>query len=164
MRWGGLKPRYGSGAQPPQTPFTLTTAVNPLYVIHCRHKKANVVPICDTLADCVSFYQAAPFKGFEETSDKISFLNISENDVEKWNRQGGGLPFVKFDVPKLSRIYPAWWRLLSSNYNPVPHWMAGCQVHYISDSQPFYFAPGRVLRSTAMSMSICLFISCCTYL
>jgi len=93
-----------------------------------RNKKANVYRICDELAECVSIYQAAPFNGFDEAWDEISFLNISENDVGKWNRKGGGLPFVKFDVPKLSRIYPAWWRILSSNYDPVPHWMAGCQV------------------------------------
>jgi len=85
-------------------------------------------PICDELADCVSFYQAAPFNGFDESSDKISFLNISESSVAKWDREGDGVPFVKFDVPKLSRIYPAWWRLLSSNYDPVPHWIEGCQV------------------------------------
>ena len=98
-----------------------------------RLRKSTVEPICDTLADVVSFYQAAPFKGFEESFGEISFLNTSENDVAKWNRQGGGLPFVKFDVQKLSRIYPAWWRLLSTNYDPVPHWMAGCQVSRARD-------------------------------
>ena len=93
-----------------------------------QKKKAKVEPMSGDLADCVSFYQAASFKNFDESSDKISFLNISESNVGRWNRESGGLPFVKFDVQKLSRVYPTWWRITSGNYNPVPHWMAGCQV------------------------------------
>jgi len=37
-----------------------------------RQKKNNIEPMCDTLADCVSFYQAAPFRGFQvQMADEI---------------------------------------------------------------------------------------------
>jgi len=93
-----------------------------------ENKKASAGAICDALADCVSFYQAAPFRGFEQSSDKISFLNMSESSIGKWDREGGGVALVRFDTLKLSRIYPAWWRVLSTNYDPITHWMHGCQV------------------------------------
>jgi len=95
-----------------------------------HHKKVKVEPTQE-LADCVSFYQTEPFKNFEESSDRMSFLNISESKVGKWTTHDGGQPFVSFNVQKLSRVYPAWWRFGSSNYNPVPGWMAGCQVHTV---------------------------------
>lgn len=36
--------------------------------------------------------------------------------------------YVRHNVEKLSRIYPAGSRTDSSNYNPVPLWNAGCQI------------------------------------
>lgn len=80
------------------------------------------------LADRVSFYQAEPFKDFEKSSDKLSFLNVSEGKVGDLISRNGGREMVNFNVRKLSRVYPAWWRLSSTNYNPVPDWTAGCQV------------------------------------
>lgn len=92
-----------------------------------QYKKTTVEPSAD-LASCVSFYQTEPFRNFKDSSDELSFLNISESNVGKWRTLDGGRPFVNFNVQKLSRVYPAWWRLWSTNYNPVPNWMAGCQV------------------------------------
>jgi len=92
-----------------------------------QYKKTKVEPTQE-LANCVSFYQAEPFKNFEESRDKMSFLNISESKIGDWIGKDGGRSFVKFNVEKLSRVYPAWWRVSSTNYNPVPSWMAGCQV------------------------------------
>ena len=91
-------------------------------------KKAKIEPTQE-LAACVSFYQTEPFRNFEESSDKISFLNISESNVDKWITHDDGRSFVNFNVQNLSRVYPAWWRLWSTNYNPVPNWMSGCQVY-----------------------------------
>jgi len=92
-----------------------------------QQKKTKVKPI-QQLSDCVAFYQAGAFRGFERSSDKMSFLNISEAKVGKWIAEDGGRPFVNFNLQKLTRVYPAWWRMSSSNYNPVRNWMAGCQV------------------------------------
>lgn len=36
--------------------------------------------------------------------------------------------YIRHNVEKLSRIYPAGIRTDSSNYNPVPLWNAGCQM------------------------------------
>jgi len=92
-----------------------------------QYRKALVEPTQE-LASCVSFYQTQPFKSFEQSSSKLSFLNISESNVGRWTQLDGGRPFVSFNTQKLSRVYPAWWRLWSTNYNPVPNWMSGCQV------------------------------------
>jgi len=92
-----------------------------------QYKKTKVVPTQE-LANCVSFYQAEPFKDFDESWNKMSFLNISESKIRSWIAEDGGRPMVNFNTQKLSRVYPAWWRLWSDNYNPVRSWMAGCQV------------------------------------
>jgi len=98
-----------------------------------QYKKAKVEPTQE-LTHCVSFYQAEQFKNFEESLDKMSFLNISESRIGSWIAKDGGRPFVNFNVQRLSRVYPAWWRMSSTNYNPVPNWMAGCQVRIESVS------------------------------
>lgn len=36
--------------------------------------------------------------------------------------------YIRHNVDKLSRVYPAGSRTDSSNYNPVPLWNAGCQI------------------------------------
>lgn len=36
--------------------------------------------------------------------------------------------YIRHNVDKLSRIYPAGSRINSSNYSPVPLWNAGCQI------------------------------------
>lgn len=36
--------------------------------------------------------------------------------------------YIRHNVDKLSRIYPAGSRTNSSNYSPVPLWNAGCQI------------------------------------
>ncbi len=36
--------------------------------------------------------------------------------------------FAAFNRRVLSRVYPRGTRLLSSNFDPVPAWLAGCQV------------------------------------
>ena len=96
--------------------------------MYMQYRKSRVRPIRE-LADCVSFYEAEPFRGFAESSHKISFFNVSESKVGKWIDKDSGRPFVGFNAEKLSRVYPAWWRLSSTNYNPIPKWMAGCQVY-----------------------------------
>jgi hypothetical protein len=36
--------------------------------------------------------------------------------------------FVRHNLRQLSRIYPAGSRVASTNYDPMPMWLAGCQV------------------------------------
>lgn len=54
--------------------------------------------------------------------------------------------FVDYNKRQLARIYPAGTRVDSSNYNPVPGWMAGCQIvalNYQTPDQPMQLNDGR---------------------
>ena len=42
--------------------------------------------------------------------------------------QSKGVHFVEYNKRQISRIYPAGWRVDSTNYNPVPMWATGCQI------------------------------------
>ena len=71
------------------------------------------------------------FKSFEESVTKGSFVNMSsfsENEALKLIENDAGRQYVQHNAYQLSRIYPAGSRVDSSNYDPVPMWMAGCQV------------------------------------
>ena len=78
--------------------------------------------------------QSVSFKSFEESATKGSFVNmssISENKALKLIENDAGRQFVKHNAYQLSRIYPAGSRILdSSNFDPVPMWMAGCHVGF----------------------------------
>ena len=36
--------------------------------------------------------------------------------------------YMKYNKNFLTRVYPAGIRITSSNFNPLPHWMIGCQL------------------------------------
>jgi len=83
------------------------------------------------LSDCVVVCQTMAFKSFEESAMKSTFANLSsfsESNALKLIEKDGGRRYVQHNAYQLSRIYPAGKRVDSSNYNPVPMWMAGCQV------------------------------------
>ena len=86
------------------------------------------------LSDCVVICQTTSFKSFEESACKSTFANLSsfsEYKALKLIEKDGGRRFVQHNANQLSRIYPAGTRTNSSNYDPIPMWMSGCQVGFL---------------------------------
>ena len=86
--------------------------------------------LAQELSDCVVICQKMSFKSFEESA-KSTFVNLSsfnENKALKLTEKDGGCQYVQHNAHQLSRIYPAGSHMDSSNYDPIPLWMAGCQV------------------------------------
>ena len=80
------------------------------------------------LSDCVVICQAMSFKGFEVSGTFANMSSFGENKALKLMEKDGGRQYVRHNARQLSRIYPAGTRIDSSNYDPIPMWMAGCQV------------------------------------
>ena len=96
-----------------------------------KESKKKRTKLAQELSDCIVVCQAVSFKSLEESARKWTFVNMSafnENKAEKLVKDNGGSPFVQHNAFQLSRVYPAGKRTNSSNYDPVPMWMTGCQV------------------------------------
>lgn len=106
-----------------------------------KESKKKKAKLAQELSDCVIVCQAIHFNSFEDSKAKGTFANISsfnENKASKLTEGDGGREYVQHNAFQMSRIYPAGSRVDSSNYDPVPMWMAGCQV--VLGSIPFQFS------------------------
>ncbi|ORX89142.1 PLC-like phosphodiesterase [Basidiobolus meristosporus CBS 931.73] len=90
--------------------------------------KTKKVKVAKALSDLVVYCKAVHFQGFdgvERRFDEIS--SFKEHTSLKFCEEDFG-KYIKYNQLQLSRIYPSGTRVNSSNYDPTPHWAAGCQV------------------------------------
>ncbi|XP_043990743.1 1-phosphatidylinositol 4,5-bisphosphate phosphodiesterase delta-1-like isoform X2 [Gambusia affinis] len=94
-------------------------------------KKSNKnLKLAKELSDMVIYCKSVHFNGFEDARKNQSFYEMSsfkEGKAVKLAEESANA-YIRHNVEKLSRIYPAGSRTDSSNYNPVPLWNAGCQI------------------------------------
>uniref|UniRef100_A0A3B4WH43 Phosphoinositide phospholipase C n=1 Tax=Seriola lalandi dorsalis TaxID=1841481 RepID=A0A3B4WH43_SERLL len=82
------------------------------------------------LSDMVIYCKSVHFHGFDDARTNQSFYEMSSFKEGKavGLAEESANAYIRHNVDKLSRIYPAGSRTDSSNYNPVPLWNAGCQI------------------------------------
>ncbi|XP_072219670.1 1-phosphatidylinositol 4,5-bisphosphate phosphodiesterase delta-1-like isoform X2 [Leuresthes tenuis] len=93
-------------------------------------KSKKKLKLAKELSDMVIYCKSVHFHGFEEARKDLSFYEMSsfkEGKAMKLVEESANA-YIRHNVDKLSRIYPAGSRTDSSNYNPVPLWNAGCQI------------------------------------
>ncbi|XP_041660092.1 1-phosphatidylinositol 4,5-bisphosphate phosphodiesterase delta-1-like isoform X2 [Cheilinus undulatus] len=95
-----------------------------------KHKKKKKLKLAKSLSDMVIYCKSVHFNGFEDAKKNLSFYEMSSFKEGKAMNlaEDSANAYIKHNVEKLSRIYPAGSRTDSSNYNPVPLWNAGCQI------------------------------------
>ncbi|CAG8557041.1 8548_t:CDS:10 [Paraglomus occultum] len=91
-----------------------------------KKKKQHIAP---ALSDLVNYCSAVKFKGFdyqhiEPFYHMSSFSERESARLIKSDRKN----FLRHNERHLSRIYPAGFRINSSNYEPHHHWNAGNQI------------------------------------
>lgn len=126
-------------------------------VREAKKKKKSSGKLALELSDCIVICQAIKFKGFDEAAKKSSFVNMSsfnEGKASKLLEEKDGRRYVRHNAFQLSRIYPAGTRTNSSNYDPVPMWMAGCQVNPSRSSCGWFFFC-RNLSRLGLCISMC---------
>ncbi|TDH06162.1 hypothetical protein EPR50_G00129910 [Perca flavescens] len=95
-----------------------------------QRKKKKKLKLAKELSDMVVYCRSVPFSSFEDARENLSFYEISsfsEGKAMKLAEESAN-SYIRHNVDKLSRVYPAGSRAGSSNYNPVPLWNAGCQI------------------------------------
>ncbi|KAJ2082696.1 1-phosphatidylinositol 4,5-bisphosphate phosphodiesterase delta-1 [Coemansia sp. RSA 988] len=86
--------------------------------------------IAPELSDLIVYCKAAHFDGFEEGYPEPSFdrvISVSESTSNQLIRQRPK-QYIWYNAVQMTRVYPSFSRFTSSNYNPISHWAAGCQL------------------------------------
>ncbi|KAM8849613.1 1-phosphatidylinositol 4,5-bisphosphate phosphodiesterase delta-1-like isoform 2-T2 [Spinachia spinachia] len=93
-------------------------------------KKKKKLKLAKALSDMVVYCKSVHFNGFEDARRNLSFYEMSSFKEAKAMTlaEESANAYIRHNVDKLSRIYPAGSRADSSNYSPVPLWNAGCQI------------------------------------
>ncbi|XP_078120799.1 1-phosphatidylinositol 4,5-bisphosphate phosphodiesterase delta-1-like isoform X2 [Sander vitreus] len=95
-----------------------------------QRKSKKKLKLAKVLSDMVVYCRSVPFNSFEDARENQSFYEMSsfkEGKAMKLAEESAN-SYIRHNVDKLSRVYPAGSRAGSSNYNPVPLWNAGCQI------------------------------------
>ncbi|XP_033838586.1 1-phosphatidylinositol 4,5-bisphosphate phosphodiesterase delta-1-like isoform X1 [Periophthalmus magnuspinnatus] len=95
-----------------------------------QKKKKKKLKLAKELSDMVIYCKSVHFDGFDNARNHLSFYEMSsfkEGKAKKLATESANA-YIRHNVDKLSRIYPAGSRTDSSNYNPVSLWNAGCQL------------------------------------
>ncbi|XP_070774275.1 1-phosphatidylinositol 4,5-bisphosphate phosphodiesterase delta-1-like isoform X1 [Enoplosus armatus] len=92
--------------------------------------KKKKLKLAKELSDMVIYCKSVHFHGFDDARQNLSFYEMSsfkEGTAMELAEESAN-SYIRHNVEKLSRIYPAGSRADSSNYSPVPLWNAGCQI------------------------------------
>ncbi|KAJ2742143.1 1-phosphatidylinositol 4,5-bisphosphate phosphodiesterase delta-1 [Coemansia sp. BCRC 34301] len=87
--------------------------------------------IAPELSELIVYCKAVHFEGFEEGSetefafDKVT--SVSESTSNQQIRQHSKR-YIEYNAAQMTRVYPAFSRVTSTNFNPIGHWAAGCQL------------------------------------
>uniref|UniRef100_A0A2K5EK14 Phosphoinositide phospholipase C n=1 Tax=Aotus nancymaae TaxID=37293 RepID=A0A2K5EK14_AOTNA len=105
-----------------------------------QHKpKEDKLRLAQELSDMVIYCKSVHFGGFSSPGTPgqafYEMASFSENRALRLLQESGN-SFVRHNVGRLSRIYPAGWRTDSSNYSPVEMWNGGCQIVALNFQTP----------------------------
>ncbi|XP_038156449.1 1-phosphatidylinositol 4,5-bisphosphate phosphodiesterase delta-1b isoform X1 [Cyprinodon tularosa] len=93
-------------------------------------KSKKKLKLAKELSNMVIYCKSVHFHGFEDARKNLGFYEMSSFKEGKAMNlaEDSANAYIRHNVEKLSRIYPAGSRTDSSNYNPLPLWNAGCQI------------------------------------
>ncbi|KAJ2887017.1 1-phosphatidylinositol 4,5-bisphosphate phosphodiesterase delta-1 [Coemansia aciculifera] len=113
-----------SSAIPPQ--LGAAKGVSPRSsVAQLKHK------IAPELSELIVYCKAMHFEGFEEGSEmEPAFDRVTSVSESTSNQQIRQHPkkYIEYNATQMTRVYPAFSRVTSTNFNPIGHWAAGCQL------------------------------------
>ncbi|KAF7222962.1 1-phosphatidylinositol 4,5-bisphosphate phosphodiesterase delta-1 isoform X1 [Nothobranchius furzeri] len=95
-----------------------------------KEKRKKKLKLAKELSDMVIYCKSVHFHSFKDARKTLSFYEMSsfkEGRAVKLADESAN-DYIRHNVEKLSRVYPAGSRTNSSNYDPVPLWNAGCQI------------------------------------
>lgn len=103
-----------------------------------KGQKSKKIKLAKELSDLVIYCKSVHFTSFENSKANHAFYEMASfKESKALNLVGNSATaYIRHNIDKLSRIYPAGSRTDSSNYNPVPMWTAGCQIVALNFQTP----------------------------
>jgi len=127
-----------------------------------QNKPDTAATMSEAFSSLINYCESVKFKGFEYPTkpwqmcsfDETKAFQVSKSillpkNVFKQNysffiklssmSKSSAEKFIKLNSTHLSRIYPRGSRVMSSNYDPIPLWRAGCQLialNFQADDRP----------------------------
>ncbi|KAJ2783559.1 1-phosphatidylinositol 4,5-bisphosphate phosphodiesterase delta-1 [Coemansia interrupta] len=89
--------------------------------------KRKVAP---ELSELIVYCKSFPFEKLDDDAPDPAFnqvTSLSESTSNQLLRQKP-VQFARFNKLQMTRVYPGFSRFTSTNFNPIPHWSAGCQM------------------------------------
>ncbi|XP_029205460.2 1-phosphatidylinositol 4,5-bisphosphate phosphodiesterase eta-2-like isoform X3 [Acropora millepora] len=107
----------------------------------------KTIKLSRQLSDLVAYTQSSAFKGLDiaENETHWEVISVPESKAYRFVDTKGD-QFVKYTRHKLCRIFPAGYRIDSSNPNPQAFWNCGCQmvaVNYQTDGRMMQLYRGK---------------------
>ncbi|KAJ3317930.1 1-phosphatidylinositol 4,5-bisphosphate phosphodiesterase delta-4 [Boothiomyces sp. JEL0866] len=81
----------------------------------------------EKLSNLAVYFRSIKFKSFDEEYSFEEVASFSEGKAYKLAKQDLN-GYRNYNSKAFSRIYPSGNRILSSNYDPMEYWVAGCQL------------------------------------
>ncbi|KAJ2466056.1 1-phosphatidylinositol 4,5-bisphosphate phosphodiesterase delta-1, partial [Coemansia sp. RSA 2322] len=88
--------------------------------------------IAPELSELIVYCKAVHFEGLDDDSETAEaafdqVTSVSESTSNQLIRQRGK-QYIEYNAAQMTRVYPVFSRITSSNFNPIGHWAAGCQL------------------------------------
>nr|CAG8506247.1 3923_t:CDS:10 [Entrophospora candida] len=92
--------------------------------------KKEKTRVAKALSDLIVYCSATKFRGFEYHRENSSYYHMSSFSEKVSTRllKSEKSAFIRHNTKHLSRIYPAGFRINSSNYEPHHQWIVGSQL------------------------------------
>ena len=116
----------------------------PIYPISENAEPANSTQnVADSLSALVNYCESIKFTGFERPRQYWQMSSFDETKASQLGQiRSSAEKFIKHNQVYLSRIYPKGTRVMSSNFDPIPLWLSGCQMvalNYQAQDKPLAF-------------------------
>ncbi|KAJ2397029.1 1-phosphatidylinositol 4,5-bisphosphate phosphodiesterase delta-1 [Coemansia sp. RSA 2603] len=109
----------------------LTSSSNTDKTVSPRNSVAQIKrKVAPELSELIVYCKSYPFEKLDDDAPDPAFnqvTSLSESVSNQLLRQKP-VQFARFNKLQMTRIYPGFSRFTSTNFNPIPHWSAGCQM------------------------------------
>ncbi|KAJ1723462.1 hypothetical protein LPJ53_002218 [Coemansia erecta] len=120
----------GSSGQP-ATVSQLASTSNTNKTVSPRASVAQLKrKVAPELSELIVYCKSFPFEKLDDDAPDPAFnqvTSLSESTSNQLLRQKP-VQFARFNKMQMTRIYPGFSRFTSTNFNPISHWSAGCQM------------------------------------
>ncbi|KAJ2387441.1 phospholipase [Coemansia sp. RSA 2611] len=86
--------------------------------------------VAPELSELIVYCKAGHFEGFDEGDPEPAYdrvVSVSESTSNQLLRQRPR-QYAWYNAVQMTRVYPSFSRVTSTNYSPLSHWAAGCQL------------------------------------